>query len=281
MDTKAQLQKLIEQIKTKQFRDGEAQGLTKSVGGEITKQLKPAFEALGKDLTSNISSAIKELKINVPEGKQAQVNVNVPDVIVPDIKVPEPKVTVNIPPFPRIPDFPKIEMPETMNVLGQVEIAGNDYDNPLKVQLVDLKNRPYESVSGASGNIPRYKADTDNRQVNRPIQVRGMVATAYVEKTSGSTFGSETTLLASGSGTALDLIYVMGTNNSDIAIYCDIRASTGGSVVTRLQIPATGTVGFTLPTPYPAPFTDHTWTVDFPDVTGTTCSVSALFSREI
>jgi hypothetical protein len=400
MDTKAQLQKLIEQIKTKQFRDGEAQGLTKSVGGEITKQLKPAFEALGKDLTSNISSAIKELKINVPEGKQAQVNVNVPDVIVPDIKVPEPKVTVNIPPFPRIPDFPKIEMPETMKVMGSVEIANNDYTNPLKVQLVDLKNRPYESVGGggfaggvkinnsssepipvagtfvssapdstaavlinregnvynsdnplpvtvtsgatattavnivdssgvqysgsnpmptylvagsgnstvsvgavvsdavddgsapnkiggiartenptavAGGDIVTFSSDKVGRQISRPIQVRELIQTAYATITNGT----ETTLLAGVASTYLDLVYAMFANSSDAAVLVDIRAGTANGIVGTVNVPASSMAGFSPKVPIPQDVAANTWTVDMPDITGTTVYATALFSKEI
>ena len=575
-NTKQQLQKLIEQLKAKKFRDEEAQGMTKSIGGEITKQLKPAFEALGKGLSDNISNAIKGLSVNVPEGKEPKVTVNVPDVIVPEIRVPEPKVTVNVPPFPRIPDFPKIEMPETMKVMGEVEIANNNYSNPLKVQLVDLKNRPYESVGGggfgggvkinnssseaipvtitsgssatsasnivdssgvaysgsnpipvtitsgatattavnvvdssgvaysgtnpipvafgattttagtilngdgtyrdtfpisgtvtgitntigvysldsagnykdtqpvsgsvavsgitgsigatilngegvardswlvsditnslksalidstgiqysgsnplpitiistaaagatgsmavsiigsdglafgttkpipvtmvagvsgttgtanvdssgvqysgsnpmptylvagagnstvsvgvtvsdavddgsapiknggiartanpaavAGGDIVTYSADDLGRQITRPVQVRDLIATAYVNKTTGSTFGTETALLSGAANTYHDLIYVLGANDSTVAIGCDFRATLAGNVMFHLEIPANSTAGMALPVPIPAGDVGASWTIDLPDVTGTNVYVSALFSKEV
>lgn len=133
----------------------------------------------------------------------------------------------------------------------------------------------------AANDVVKATFDDLGRQLVRPVQIRDLIATAYVSKVSGSTFGTETTLLASGAGVLLDLIYVMGTNDSTAAIQVDLRASTGGTVCKSIEIPAGGTAGVSLPVPYPAPFADHTWTIDLPDVTGTNITISALFSKEV
>ena len=73
----------------------------------------------------------------------------------------------------------------------------------------------------------------------------------------------------------------MGTNDSTAAIQVDLRASTGGNVVKSIEVPAGGTAGITLAIPYPAPFADHTWTIDLPDVTGTNVTITAMFSKEV
>ena len=188
--TQKQLQKLIEDIKTKQFRDGEAKGLTQTIGDEINKQLKPSFDGMAKELNSNvktaissISKSIEKMQVNVPQIDAPSVNVNVPDVIVPEIKVPKPEVTVNVPPFPKIPSFPKIEMPETMKIFGAVEIANNDYKNPLMVQLIDLKNRPYESVGGGGGfggGVKVLNTSSEPIPVSGTFSVSGTSTTASV-----------------------------------------------------------------------------------------------------
>mgnify|MGYP001577974113 FL=1 len=133
----------------------------------------------------------------------------------------------------------------------------------------------------SDGDNQRISLDDLGRQLVRPVQVRDLIATAYVAKATGSTFGTETTLLASGTGVLLDLIYVMGTNDSTAAIQVDLRASTGGNIAKTIEVPAGGTAGITLAIPYPAPFADHTWTIDLPDVTGTNVTITAMFSKEV
>jgi hypothetical protein len=242
MDTKQQLQKLIEQIKAKQFRDNEAQGLTKSVGGEITKQLKPAFEGLAKELTGNISQAIKELKVNVPEGKEPKVTVNVPDVIVPDIKVPEPKVTVNIPPFPKIPEFPKLEMPEMMEVVGKVEIGGNDYSNPLAVRLVDLNGRPYESVGGGGFSGGAVKINNTSSEAIPVYVTSGATATSAtnIVDSSGVAYSGSNPMPITGSVTLSSESITLDQETDSIAVR---QVSGFVDSVNVLTMPAiTGTV---------------------------------------
>jgi len=166
----------------------------------------------------------------------------------------------------------------TVSVGTTVSDAVDDGSAPVKNGGIARTANP-TAVGG--GDTVTMSMDDLGRQLTRPVQVRDLIATAYVSKATGSTFGTETTLLASGSGVYLDLIYVMGTNDSTAAIQVDLRASTGGTICKTLEIPAGGTAGLALPVPYPAPFVDHTWTIDLPDVTGTNVTISALFSKEI
>lgn len=159
-----------------------------------------------------------------------------------------------------------------------VSDAVDDGSAPLKVGGIARTANP-SAVAG--GDVVSASYDDIGRQLTRPIQVRDLIATAYVALTSGSGYGTETTLLAGSSGVFNDLIYVMGSNTSDVAVTVDLRASTGGTVIMSLRIPANGTAGVSLTSPIPAPFADHTWTVDLPDETGGNVYVSALFSKEV
>lgn len=157
---------------------------------------------------------------------------------------------------------------------------------PTAVDVADGGNAPVQ-VGGiartanptavAGGDVVKTSHDDIGRVVTRPIQVRDLISTAYVSLTTGT----ETTLLAGVAGSYLDLVYVMGTNNSDAAVTVDIRAVTAGNVQTSIRIPANGTAGVALPVPIPQDETGNAWTCDLPDITGTTVTVSALFSREV
>lgn len=154
----------------------------------------------------------------------------------------------------------------------------DDGTNPVKFGGIARTTNP---TAHSDGQMSAVSLDSLGRQIITPVQMRGLRMTAYATLTSGSGFGSETILLASGSGAYLDLMYMMGTNNSDAAVQIDFRASTGGTVLASLQIPAGGTAGVALPSPIPGPWTDHTWTIDAPDITGTNVTISALFSKEV
>ena len=81
--------------------------------------------------------------------------------------------------------------------------------------------------------------------------------------------------------TFFDLVYIAGANNSDAAVSVDIRSGTANGVVLTLQIPANGTTGVSLSVPIPQDVAANTWTADMADITGTTVSLSALFSKEV
>lgn len=129
----------------------------------------------------------------------------------------------------------------------------------------------------ADGDYQPIATDGIGRAIVRPVQTRGLLQTAYVSIANGT----ETTLLAGATGIYFDLIYAMATNNSDAAVTVDFRAATAGGVQTSIRVPANGTAGVSLTTPIPQDVAADTWTVDMPDITGTTVTVGALFSKEV
>ena len=179
---------------------------------------------------------------------------------------------------------------DTMPISGSVSLSGSlastvvtgttvsdvadDNSAPVKIGGIARTANP---TAVAGGDTVSTSMDDLGRQVMRPVQVRDLIQTAYVTAATGT----ETTLIAGVASTFLDLIYIMGANNSDAAVSVDIRSGTGGSVLMTLQIPASGTAGVALPVPLPQEVVASAWTVDLPDITGTTVSISALFSKEV
>jgi len=137
------------------------------------------------------------------------------------------------------------------------------------VGLTDTELRassvPVEQVSGSQWST-----------LARPIQVRDSLGTAY---TSLST-GTEATFLAAEAGKFHDLVWVLGANQSDAAVTVDLRMVTAGNVVMSLEIPANSTAGIAPAVPYPQSDSGNNWTVDMPDITGTTVDITGLFSKE-
>ena len=145
---------------------------------------------------------------------------------------------------------------------------------PVKVGGIARTANP---TAEAAGDRIAFTADDLGRQVVRNIQVRDLIQTAYVSVTNGT----ETTLRAAVSGAFLDLIMIVGSNNSDAAVSVDIRPVTAGSIINTLRIPANSTAGWTPPVPWPQSEQGNNWTVDGPDETGRTLTFSALFSQEV
>lgn len=132
--------------------------------------------------------------VNIPkiEVPKAEVTVQIPEIKLPTINVPEPKVTVNVPEV-KIPPFPEIQMPESMEIHGEVGLFGYGFDNPLPVQLRDAEGNPVslpEMMSVASGGGgPRYVKI--NNTVSEPIPISGNItstpgATYYASDAIGS-----------------------------------------------------------------------------------------------
>lgn len=145
-----ELDRIIQNAKTKQFRDGEAKGLLSTIGDELKKQLAPLFEGHSKAMTDKVGSAvadaIKGLRVDVPKQEAAQVHVNVPDVHVPDFTIPTPQVTVHVPkveaPIVNIP-APVVNFPQAMRLTPN--------DKPFPVVLHDVNGKPFSFSMGASG----------------------------------------------------------------------------------------------------------------------------------
>jgi hypothetical protein len=130
----------------------------------------------------------------------------------------------------------------------------------------------------ASDYVPMALDDL-GRQINRPIQIRDLITTAYASATTQA----ETDLIAGVASTYLDLIYIMGANSSGNAVNVAIRSGTAGAILMTLQIPANGTAGVSLPVPIPQTEVAQSWTFQNTgtDQSNTNIYVSALFSKEV
>lgn len=164
----------------------------------------------------------------------------------------------------------------SVNVVGS--ITQNVTITGATVTIAALYTRQVNPTALAADYV-QMGADDLGRQLIRPHQVRDLVATAYVSITGGT----ETTLLAAGgAGVYLDLMMITATNNSTAAVQLDIRATTAGSIIHTMYLPAsTGPVGWVPPVPWPQDNVNNNWTIDMPDISGTTVYVSALFSKEV
>ncbi len=155
-------------------------------------------------------------------------------------------------------------------------VADTADDGSAPIQMGGVA-RTANPTAVAANDIVKATFDDVGRQLMRPMQVRDLIKTAYVSVANGT----ETTLLAGVAGAYLDLVYVMGSNNSDAAVSVDLRAVTAGNIVATIVIPPYGTAGVAAPVPIPQSDTGNNWTVDLPDQTGTTVTLSALFSQEV
>lgn len=157
---------------------------------------------------------------------------------------------------------------------------------PVVADAIDDGSAPVQSggvartanPTAVSGNdVVKSTHDDLGRQVFRAHQVRDLISTARVAITTGT----ETTLLAAVAGSYLDLMSVMMANSSDVAVSVDLRAVTAGNIVQTVQVPASGTAGWSPATPWPQDETGNNWTADMGDITGTTVTISALFAKEV
>lgn len=159
--------------------------------------------------------------------------------------------------------------------VGDISSDGADTGSaPIKVGGIARTANP---TAVAAGDRVSATYDDVGRQLMRPVQVRDLTRTARVALANGT----ETTLLAASAASYHDLIYLMAANNSDAAVSLDIRAVTAGNIMMTVQVPANGTAGIAAPVPLPQDETGNNWTIDMPDITGTTITVTALFSREV
>ncbi len=129
----------------------------------------------------------------------------------------------------------------------------------------------------AANDVVKSSYDVVGRQITRPVQMRGLLSTAYATMTTGTA----TTLLQSASSTYNDLVYLVGANTSDVAVTVNVSPGSAEGTVLTLQIPANGTAGIACPIPFPQGTAANAWTVDMGDITGTTVYISALFSQEV
>ncbi len=140
-------------------------------------------------------------------------------------------------------------------------------------KLIAMTTLPTAVSDAATGF---QKSDKLGRGLSRPIQVRELLATAYVTLSTGT----EATLLAAVAGNYLDCIWMAFANTSSVAQQVDVRATTAGNIVHTAYIPANSTVGWAPTVPWPQDNQGNNWTVDMADVTNSNILVTALFSKE-
>ena len=160
-------------------------------------------------------------------------------------------------------------------------VQATDSSSSVQAQFISRTANP---TAIANGSAVLGSADDLGRQLIRPVQVRDLLYTANVTKSTGSTFGTETTLRAASAGEYLDLIYLMATNDSTVAAAVDIRSVTAGNILLSFTIPTTAGGGFVeiVPAvPIPQDASGNNWTIDCADITGTNLRFFALFSREV
>ncbi len=164
----------------------------------------------------------------------------------------------------------------TIVVGASAEGVADDGSAPVQQGGISRQANP---TAIAGGSVTKFSSDDLGRQLYRPVQVRDLTITAYTSIANGT----EATLLAASAGSMHDLIYIMMSNSSDAAVIVDVRGVTGGNIQMSVSVPANGVAGVSLPVPLPPSSGDtgNNWTIDMPDITGTTVYVSALFSREV
>lgn len=163
----------------------------------------------------------------------------------------------------------------SVSVVGDTPVGTTNVNTPpVRIGGVVTQTNP---TAYSDGQVSNFRTDDLGRQIMRPVQVRDLIQTAYATLSTGT----ETTLLAGAASTFYDLIYIMGANTSDAAVQVDIRSGTANGVVATMECPANGNGGVALPVPIPQDVAANTWTVDMPDITGTTVYISALFSKEV
>ena len=161
---------------------------------------------------------------------------------------------------------------QTIDSVAVRQVSG--FSDSVQSQLIARTTNP---TAASDATAVFATADDLGRTLVRPIQVRDLIATAYVSITNGT----ETTLLAGSASTFHDLIYVLCANQSDAATFVDFRCGTGGEVTLTVQVPASGTAGVSLSVPHKMPEVAQAWTADMPDITGTTIDITGQFSKEI
>jgi hypothetical protein len=161
---------------------------------------------------------------------------------------------------------------ETTNDVIRV-VSMSDTSSSAQMKAIAMTALP-TAVSDTAQSF--VKSDKLGRAINRPVNARDLIATAYVTLSTGT----ETTLLTAAAGQYIDLIGIVCANTSSAAVQIDVRAGSGGNIVQTIEVPGSGTAGWAPPVPWPQDATGNAWTVDMPDITNSNVLISALFSKE-
>lgn len=165
----------------------------------------------------------------------------------------------------------------TQPVSGTVAVSG--ITNSVAVYNLDGDGNYKDATPVEATNLDiRDLTDASDSIVATPIAVRGGRYSAYASITTGV----ETTLKSAEAGLYLDLIQITAANQSDAAVTIDVRAVSGGNIITSLTIPAESTAGIATSAPLPQDNQGNAWTIqnNGSDVSNTTVDVTALFVGE-
>ncbi len=220
MSDKETLQKLIDDLKTKKFRDGEAKGLLSAIQQEQTKALQPVLEQMAKEIGMNLKKelgeAIKNIKIDIPKIEIPPIDVKVPDINIPEIKLPQ----INIPPI----KIPEIKVPEQTTVFPSKFKVDADKTNPVPVILTNTKGDVYsisEFMPAGGGKQVRQYQEADTASL-----ITGLAALAE---------GDSDTLfpLQMGSGVSDRALRVVHASDSAVSVSGSFTIAEGTIVQTK------------------------------------------------
>ena len=142
----------------------------------------------------------------------------------------------------------------------------------VKLQGISRQSRQDPEIEGT---IINAAFDDLGRQLTRPYQVRDLITTASASLTTGT----KTALTTAITGAFLDLITISCSNNSDAATTVTLTDESTTVHVIPVAANFASILNFNPPLPQSA--TGVAWYVDLPDITGTTITVNATFSREV
>lgn len=129
-------------------------------------------------------------------------------------------------------------------------------------------------VVTANGEFANATFDDLGRQLIR-FQARDLFTTA----TASLTGGTKTALATATTGEYLDLFQIQYSNNSDAAT--TLTVSDESTTVLTIPVPASKSEVMTFNFPLLQSATGVAWYVDLPDISGTTITINAMFTREI
>lgn len=147
-----------------------------------------------------------------------------------------------------------------------------DSGNPVKIGGIA---RQTNRTAVGDGDRVNAAFDDMGRQLTRPYQVRDLIVTA----TASLTTGTKTVLVSGTAGSFLDLMQISCSNNSDAATTVTLTDESTSVHVIPVAANFSSILNFDPPIPQSA--TGQLWAVDLPDITGTTITVLATFSREV
>lgn len=233
------LKNFLEKTKKKALGDSIPE-MQQEITQNVINSFAPVIQQLAdqaKISKDDLASVLKEIQIVAPEAK-------IPEIHIPEFNIPTPQVTVNVPKQdpPHVTVSPsEVQFPDSM------KITGFDNKNPIPVQLVDLKGRPYESVGGGSigGGFPMRTLD----EANNAIKVTGSLSTSpfatyYASDAVGSMNIVQSitleTLQVSGATDSVNVVSTVGLTDTQLrASTLDVKQVSGSSdSVAVLSMPA-------------------------------------------